>query len=454
LDHEFESWKIRVVSAYRVLYSRNQRDGDGSPAPYDQNDYVDHQHQWSEEIDVSGKALNRRLRWTLGAYYFREQADSIYRLSIAGGLYQALERLPGAVIPLGAFGCPGGPACAGGAGNPLNIAFDLDLSDRLHARSRSSALFGDVEWEFRPHFSAYAGLRCTVDAKGYTVSIARQQSHTFLVDPTAPPNKSWNNWSPQLGLKWQGTEHIMAYASVAEGYKAGGFNPRPGDDTAARTPFDPEQLWAVELGVKTDLLGQRLRWNTSLFDYDYRRLQLLAAAVVNGATVPSEVIKNVGRARLRGAETELMTAATDALSLQASIGYLDAHYRDSAFAITGISASTPLQKAPKWSATAAAEYALHASAGTLVLRADCAYVGTNFPDVRATATLEQHAHALVNGRVAWTGAGDRWMVALYARNLFDKHYTQNGFDARQTQDSIIVIPSPPRELGLQLKKEF
>ena len=454
LDHEMHAWHVRWISAYRSLYSRNQRDSDGSPASYNQDDYLDQQHQWSQEIDLTGTSAAGQLHWTLGAYYFREIGDGHYQADIASGLYGALEALPGAIIPLGPYTCPGGPACAGGSGNPLNVLFDADLLNILHARSRSTALFGDLEWALGPRLSFFGGVRYTQDVKSYAVSVERLASDAWLVPPTAPPQQSWSNWSPQLGLKWQRAPDQMLYATVSEGYKAGGFNPRPGDETAALTPYDPEQLWAYELGAKSEFAQHRVRWNSALFDYDYRNMQLLAAATVNNGTVPTEIITNVGHARLYGGETELAVVPTPALTLKTALGYLDAHYLESAFAITGISQDTPLQKAPRFTGSAAAEYLWNLSRSSLLLRADCAYTAANFPDVRATADLEQHAYALMNSRIAWTGLRQRWSAALYAKNLLDRHYALNGFDARATQDSLYVVPGTPREVGVQVAAHF
>jgi iron complex outermembrane receptor protein len=166
--------------------------------------------------------------------------------------------------------------------------------------------------------------------------------------------------------------------------------------------------------------------------------------------VTTEVIDNVGKARLYGIDTDVAAAVTEHLSLQAAMGYLRAYYLDSAFAITGIERNTPLPKAPKWTGSAAVEYRLSVEGGGVTLRADYGFTSANYPDVRATPALKQKAHGVVNARVAWASRDERWDVALYDKNAFDTHYIQNGFDARDTQGSILVVPNDPREIGLEV----
>jgi iron complex outermembrane receptor protein len=180
----------------------------------------------------------------------------------------------------------------------------------------------------------------------------------------------------------------------------------------------------------------------------------LAAEVLPGDVVTTEVIANVGKARLYGIDADVAAAATEHLSLQAAMGYLRAYYLDSAFAITGIERNTPLPKAPKWTESAAVEYRLSVKGDGVTLRADYGFTSANYPDVRATPALKQKAHGLVNARIAWASRDERWDMALYGKNIFDTRFIQNGFDARDSQGSILVIPNDPREIGLQVGGRF
>lgn len=454
LEHDGGSWSLRSVSAYRALKSRNQRDNDGSVVDFNREDYLDRQHQWSEELDLFGKNFEQRLHWTVGFYYFHEIADSRYQYEIAPGLFSALEALPDAVIPLSQSACPGAPACAGGAGNPLNTQFDFELTDLLHVRSRSVALFADSEWAFTPRLAGFAGVRYTSDSKAYSASIARNASGTYYVAPTSVPEKTWNKASPRVGFKWQAGDELMLYASISQGFKAGGFNPRPGNQAAARQSFDPEELWAYELGVKGDFAQHRLRVNASLFHYDYKDLQLLAAEILPGDVLTSEVIDNVGKARIDGVEAEVLRSVGAHWVLQAGASYLHAKYLDSATAVTGISKDTPLIKTPRLTGAAAVQYQTKLRRGTVLLRVDYSYTSANHPDVRATPALEQRAHGLVNGRAAWASADEHWALALYGKNLFDTRYIENGFDARNSTGTVIAVPSQPRELGVRITHRY
>lgn len=444
---------FRSITAYREFKTRNQRDADGSPATFNQSDYRDRQWQISQEINVLGEIAGGRGRYTLGAFYFRERARSAYNSDIAQGLFDVLEALPGPFIPLGPFACPGGPACAGGAGNPLNVIFDLNATDFLDVRSESAAAFAEFEWDLSDAFTVFGGLRYTYDSKWYDVSFERLRTGTFIVPPTTVA-RSWRDVSPRVGIRWNINPDAMLYASVSEGYKAGGFNPRPGDQAAALIAYDPETVRSYEAGLKTDLLDRRLRFNTAIFYYDYRDLQLYVETLLPGAVLPTQIIDNVGKARIWGVESDILFRATDALTLNASVGYLNAKYTDPASAITGLTEDTPFKKAPKWSATAGAQYFVPLASGELLLRGDYAYTSTSFAETNAIRALRQEPRHLVNARVAWTNASETLTVAAYGKNILDDSAIINGFDARPFNGSLIAIPSEPRELGVQAILRF
>lgn len=101
----------------------------------------------------------------------------------------------------------------------------------------------------------------------------------------------------------------MLYASVASGFKSGGFDGVASTAQGAITPFDEEQALNLEFGFKSTLADGRLRLNGAVFNTDYQDLQILQS-FPNGSPVPPLQTKNAGEARSQGIELEATFAAT------------------------------------------------------------------------------------------------------------------------------------------------
>ncbi len=459
VEHDFDSFLLRSITSWRSFDSRNQRDMDGSPANFGWADYRDEQSQLSQEFNLIGNAADGRLDWTVGAHYFTEDSDSRWRSGLADGLYPALEAMPGPFFPLvGGISCPPPPGvplpCAGGAGNQFNRALELVKLYAPELETDSYAVFGEFEWHFTDALSGIVGARYTHDSKDYSFSNSGIVSG--LLDPGYPiqASDSWGDVSPRFGLKYQARDNVLLYATISKGYKAGSFTARPSSALAATIPYDPEELWAWEVGAKSDLLDGRMRLNGAVFYYDYKDLQQQTNQVPPGESGPAQYTDNIGAATLWGIEGDLTLLVTDGLTLHGSFGYLDSRYDEASEILTGVGLDTPLVKAPEWSGAAAVQYVQPLTNGELLFRVDWSHVSENFPTAGAAAQLRQRAHSLVNARVAWNAPEDAWTVAVYGRNLADTKYVANGFDVSQFVAYYLGIPSEPREVGVQLVRRF
>jgi iron complex outermembrane receptor protein len=80
------------------------------------------------------------------------------------------------------------------------------------------------------------------------------------------PQEARFDW--RAGLNYRLNDSTMAYASVATGAQAPGFNGRPLQETQT-VQFPGDRTRAYEVGLKTDLLDGRLRLNAVAFYTDY-----------------------------------------------------------------------------------------------------------------------------------------------------------------------------------------
>ncbi len=97
---------------------------------------------------------------------------------------------------------------------------------------------------------------------------------------------TFNSTTGRAVLQYTPSDDVQIYASWTRGFKSGGFNPRTGTGTVPLT-FEPEVINAYELGVKSNLFGNRLQANLTGFYYDYSGLQV--ARVVSNTTVNDNI---------------------------------------------------------------------------------------------------------------------------------------------------------------------
>jgi iron complex outermembrane recepter protein len=136
----------------------------------------------------------------------------------------------------------------------------------------------------------------------------------------------------RLGADYDLTPDSLAYVIFSTGHQSGGFNDNirlPNGETLAKT-FEPESIYATELGSKNELLNRKLIANFAGFWYEYRDQQFQTVQAIGEAPDPdtpapsSAVRVNAAASRVLGLEAELtgrlpagFTATFQALLLNA-----------------------------------------------------------------------------------------------------------------------------------------
>ena len=117
----------------------------------------------------------------------------------------------------------------------------------------------------------------------------------------APIEDGHSEFSPRLTVTRHWTSQFMTYASVARGFRGGGFNVNP------RAPFrsyDGDSVWTYEAGSKWSSDDRRLSLAGAVFYNDYKNyigLNTIAPAVGGGfATIDL----NTGDVKSYGIELE------------------------------------------------------------------------------------------------------------------------------------------------------
>ncbi len=300
---------------------------------------------------------------------------------------------------------------------------------------------------------------------------------------------SEKEWSGTLKFVWRPTDNVMTYLSGARGYKAGGFNfdrvqssnglssGGSGVLPVLDTSFPGEFVDSYELGTKTTWAGGNLLLNATLFHQTYSDFQL------NSFLGTSFVVRSIPEVTSRGIDTEVLwqSAGIRGLMLQGGVTYAKTEYGDTIpgcdfVGPTQLTTQCPsvgalyklpgsqLSFAPELSASASVTYECELDQDVLArFNIGAKYMSDYNTGSDLDLEKEQDAYTVVNARVG-IGASDRsWSLELWAMNLFDKYYTQVGFDAplqnlpplpNEPFNSFNAYPGAPATYGVTYRKRF
>ena len=384
---------LKSITAYREIDALFGKDPDHSPFTLDAhtNDYT--QNQFSQEFQLTGFALDDKLKWLLGAYYFKEQGR---------------DRV---IVPL------------------LHGLVLLDEANDI--RNNAWAAFGQGTYDLTEQTSLTMGLRYTAENKKYAATHVDRGPANALGSPTTLADgskvllvgnaeKQFKNASPYVSISHRWSDDVMTYGSFSQGFKSGGFT---GRTTAyipdqKPIPFNEEKATTFELGFKSMLFDNRVRLNGAFFTTNYTDLQV----TVQEGVAP--VTANAGKARINGAEFEMVAVVSESLNINAAVGLLDAKYIEKPSQI-----GNNLVNAPKATFNLGFDYTaeLGNDGYALVLRGDYTHKSTVYNNSENTALLTQPAVGLVNASLTLEAPDERWTITLGGRNLTNETYLITGF---------------------------
>ena len=233
----------------------------------------------------------------------------------------------------------------------------------------------------------------------------------------------------------------MAYLSYSHGYKGGGFSIGQFD------VFDPEIVDSFELGLKSQFLEDRAQVNVSAFYNDYQDLQ------VNFLLFTLFTTDNAAEATIQGVEVEGTFIPVDNLQLNATVTWLDAEFDRYQFSPTISLDGTTLNRAPEFTTALTAQYDWPLANGTAVTaRLDFYWQDDVYYRVQNIDRHKGDDFHTLDLRLMWTGAGDRWVVDLFAKNVTDED-NQRGLtvsDGLSTGSNSFVTYYPPRTYGVRV----
>ena len=423
-----DSLRFDSITGYRESVVPFANAIDGSPATVlDQYWRLSHE-QFTQEFRLSGET--GIAEWTVGMFLYD-----------ADGISEGRVNLPGGVV-------------VGGGGVNLEILF------RDPVKTESESIFAQASFALTDRFGLTTAVRYTDDLKRFTFNRwdFNGDPHPVLgalVDFTREYSGDQTDY--RMVLDYLLTDNVMIYGQTSTGYKGGGINPRPFFTTQVQ-PYQPETLDAFEVGIKTQLLNDRLRFNAAVFSNTYDDLQLTLLSCDEFSPFPGAPCTqsaNVGDADIEGVEVELEYAPTDRLRIDASIGVLDFQYTR-VDPRTGVTLDMTTIYTPDEKYSLGIQYAIPLPrGGSLTPRIDYSYRSEIYTDaINSPATLVDDV-GLVNLRVQWASADEMWIASLVGTNLTDEFYYESQF-GRAFPPWLAATGRPgwPREWYLTLRRSF
>jgi len=318
--------------------------------------------------------------------------------------------------------------------------------------------FGELSLDVTEQFNLTAGARYfkyTKDIIGQTLVPSILVG--AVVTPPTHVQSDEKGWVFRFNGSYKITPDIMVYAEASQGYRPGGANQvlgLPGN----LTPYDSDQLWNYEAGVKTAFWERRATFNADIFQIDWSDMQV-RILTPNGAF---SYIGNAGKARIRGLEAEGAVNPITGLSITGNFAVMEAELTEDQ---PGAGTTIPnagrkgdrIPYVPKFQGALAVQYVWPAAEGfNGFARLDVNHVGSSYNELRTSYVYARKidSYELVNARLGVEADDKNWGAYLFVTNLFDDVAILSKTAGATTAGRTLAVSATPRTIGVNLRKTF
>lgn len=443
---------LKSVTAYQNFRDDSTSDVDTSAISYFPGEFATRHKTFTEEINLTSKI--GPVDSVVGAFYMNDNARKL-------NLFHEPLGYAGVIPPGGAY-----------------------IGEVPKYRTIASAAYADATWNVSDRLRVLGGVRYSTEKQDVDYNTRLDLTHGTILDlcpasPTFPPpgvvplesvGLDYSKVTSRGGVQYDVAEHQNLYATVSQGFKAGGVN------TAicggAGNTFKPETILSYEGGYKARLFDGRLSLAVSAFYYDYTNFQL----VQSGVGLVS-LITNASSARIKGVEFESTWNLDKHWTLSGNGSFLSARYHrylsndDFNPAGVGLPASACvagstttnciqdfsgklLSTAPKVSLNAGVAYQSDDySWGNIVARADVSYRSRTYYRPSNELRDSQAPYTITNLALIWNSPEDKYAVRLFGQNVGNVDYI--GYPGSNgTIRALSYHWGNPRQYGVELKAKF
>ncbi len=314
----------------------------------------------------------------------------------------------------------------------------------------SVAGYAQIDWHLNERWTLNAGGRLTYEKKHDVLGMAindsacppgatpqtaacngvpfsgNDPSDVTDFDPSVrfgPASEDWTAFSPRLGLEYQANDDVMLFGFWQRAYKSGGFVNNAGTPTVFSSPYDDERVDNFEVGLRSDLLDDRLRLNANLFYAEYANLQRGVIRAAPTSTGQETFTDNAAGAESLGAELSFSLIPAPGFNLNGNIGYLDIEYKGFVADLTGDGIETDnsaldLVRAPKWDLSLGASYTFDlADMGALTLGARYSHTSRMALTTPNDVGFVRDPLSTIDAQAIWESDDGRYRFAIWGKNL-------------------------------------
>ena len=429
-DWALESVGVKLILAHREFDAQWGRDSDASPMPINHTLDTFRDEQETAELRISGQAFGDRTAWTVGGFYF-DADDFNSNISVL-------------------FPCLFPTAC-------------IDRVDTQN--TRNTGIFVHTVTDLTDRLSLTLGLRRSDDEKTILQErFDREGNPCCGFETLTVVRAKATETDPMVSIAYDVNDQIMVYGTYQEGFRGGGTTARPTATT--RVPFGPETLENFEVGIKSDLLGGRVRLNASIYDMTYEDMQT-GTAGQDELGQPAWVTSNAGSADIRGFEVELQSTIGEHWLVDATFGRIDFEYVDAptiedciaagfpAASCSGVDLDSAPARTPDYTASLNLGWGTSLpGGGQLLVRVGSTYQDDTFFGANDDPLTRSPAYSLVNTRIAWVSPDESWEAAILGTNITDERAIQSKLNFLNLFGSIQTTFVRPEEWALSLRKVF
>lgn len=367
--------------------------------------------QFTQELRLTS-AQDQRLTWILGGYYYDLAAASKSR----------------------------------------SARFAVGTTTRQYSESswdqdsESAALFGNTKYNFTDKLGLTLGLRYTREKKDITetaLTVTGNSNVTYVSEngwflpggvvlpATAKPtvvskSKDWNKVTWDVTPEYRFSEDLLGYARIATGFRSGGFNQSINNGDIYQT--NPETLTDYELGLKTTLLDGRVTFNTALFHYDIKNIQLNIQRAFLNTTTNTWTTSASGQSdgEVSGIEFETDAVPVQNWHIGGSLGYLKSQYTNFTYYIGGAgpfdASGNEFYRTPELSFRLNTDYTLVYSFGNIVLATDWSYRSSIYHNatVQNDPLQTTAGYWVGNAHATFQPRNKSWDFSIYGNNLLNE----------------------------------
>ncbi|WP_341939393.1 TonB-dependent receptor [Marinimicrobium sp. C2-29] len=378
----FDDFELTSVTAVETLDKFLQDDGDGTPVIFFDEQYSADAEQFTQEVRLNGDT--GVMKWVTGLYFYDDHRELLTE-------------------------APTTADATDGFWHREDVTLD----------SRSWAAFGQIEYDWVSDLTWILGARYTEEERDFV----QDAGPSFYEEIDVTDDLSEDAITGRLGLDWRPDPDTLAYASLATGFKSGGFSGSYNASIEATRPVGPEDITNFELGYKRTLADGKIRLNASAFAYEVEDYQ----AQVFLTVADGSVITNAGDVTGLGAELEVTAQLTPSFEVIAGLGLLDTEFdSEQIFIVAGDEYTfdnNELPSAPAMTYNLVARYYQSLdNSSEITYQLDYAWQDDHYLQIENDPYSRQSAYGLMNAKISWVSSGGNYTLSAFANNLTDEEY--------------------------------